>query len=282
MFTKNALIEFPPYIFLSLRFGLAALVLVSLCGTQLFQLERSQFIRAFGTGVLLGLTLLIWVLAIQATESIGEGAFIVSLTVVLVPLISRIFFGEKLTLSLVVALLPAVMGLALLSLRIDEQGQILWSFNMTHLLFLISTIGFAFHVIYTTRYAQSIPVLSLTSIQLIAITLVATIAALLSETWPPKISQESWLWLVCSALIATSLRFALQTKSMVYLSPSHAVMIFMLEPVWTSFLGAWFLDESMENKQIAGCMLIFCALIIYRAPTLIVLLKARVNSKLAE
>ena len=73
VFTKNALMEFPPYIFLSLRFGLAAIILLSLSGPQLFKLERKQFIQAFSTGILLGLTLLVWVLAIKATKSIGEG-----------------------------------------------------------------------------------------------------------------------------------------------------------------------------------------------------------------
>ena len=200
----------------------------------------------------------------------------------LVPVIGRIFFGEKLGISLIIALLPAVMGLALLSLRLDENGRILWSFDTTHLLFFISTIGFAFHVIYTTRYSKRIPVLALTTIQLLAITFVATVAALSFEQWPAELSKVSWLWLLCSAVIATSLRFALQTKSMVHLNPNHAVMIFMLEPVWTSFLGAWFLDESMETKQVLGCCLIFCALIIYRAPDLLSLLKEKRNSRLVE
>jgi len=274
--------EFPPYIFLALRFGLAALILLSLSGSQLLKLDRNKFIQSFGTGILLGLTLLVWVLAIKATKSIGEGAFIVSLTVVLVPLISRIFFGEKLGASLIVALLPAVMGLALLSLRLDESGNILWSLDSTHLLFFISTIGFAFHVIYTARYAKSIPVLALTTIQLLAITFVAILAALIFEQWPAELSQVSWLWLLCSAVIATSLRFALQTKSMVHLNPNHAVMIFMLEPVWTSFLGAWFLDESMEAKQLLGCCLIFCALIIYRAPDMLSMLKEKRNRNMVE
>jgi len=268
VFTKNALTEFPPYIFLSLRFGLAAIVLASLCGPQLIQLDRGQVKRSFGTGILLGLTLLIWVLAIKETESIGEGSFIVSLTVVFVPLISRLFFGEKLSTSLIIALLPAVAGLALLSLRFDETGHISWSFESTHYLFLISTIGFAFHVLFTTRYSQAIPALPLATIQLFAIAVVATVAAVLCEEWPDSVSEVSWMWLLCSALFATSLRFALQTKSMVHLNPNHAVMIFMLEPVWTSILGASFLNESMATEQLVGCSLIFCALLIYRMPNM--------------
>ena len=266
VFTKNALAEFPPHTFLAIRFSLAAFVLALLCWPELRRLNLAQLIRAFGTGLLLGVTLLVWIVALDQSDSIGEGAFIVSLTVVFVPLIGRLFFGDVIGLSLVLALIPAISGLALLSLDVSANKTLSFSFERAHLLFLLSTIGFAFHVIFTSRYAQSTPALPLATIQLAAIGLVAAISAFITESWPVELSTLSWFWVLCSAIIATSLRFSLQTKALAHLKPSHATMIFMLEPVWAAMLGALFLAEKMAEKKILGCLLIFSALVVYRAP----------------
>jgi len=271
VFTKNALAEFTPHTFLAIRFSLAALLLAILRWSELKRTSQAQFIRAFGTGILLGLTLLMWVLALDQSDSIGEGAFIVSLTVVFVPLIGRLFFGDDLTTGLLLALIPAVSGLALLSLNVDENQALIFSFERAHLLFLLSTIGFALHVTFTSKLftkknGPSISAMPLATIQLAAIGLVATISALMTETWPAEISAMSWFWVLCSAVIATSLRFALQTKALIHLNPSHATMIFMLEPVWVGILGALFLAERMTENQVLGCVLIFSALVVYRAP----------------
>ena len=105
----------------------------------------------------------------------------------------------------------------------------------------------------------------LATIQLAAIGFVALVSASMTESWPAEISSMSWFWVLCSAVIATSLRFALQTKALIYLNPSHATMIFMLEPVWVAMLGALFLHERMSENQLLGCALIFSALVVYRA-----------------
>ncbi len=268
VFTKSALAEFSPYIFLALRFSLAALVIVALSWSTLMVLNRRQICKGFGTGVLLACALLLWILAVDQTDNIGEGAFIVSLAVVFVPLISRLLFGTKITYYLLCALVPAVLGLALLALNGGESEGLSFEFKEAHGFFLLSTLGFALHVILTGRYAQGIPYMALTALQLVAIGLVATVAALLTESWPSELSSTAWVWLLCSAFIATSLRFALQTKALAKLDANNAAMVFILEPVWTAILGAWFLSERMSANQLLGCVLIFAAILFYRTPLL--------------
>lgn len=266
VFTKSALAEFSPYIFLALRFSLAGLVIVILSWHDLIRLNKDQLVKGLSTGLLLGGALLLWIIAVDQTDNIGEGAFIVSLAVVFVPIIARIFFGTKITPILLLSLVPAVMGLALLSLSAGEDGGLAFEFKESHVYFLLSTFGFALHVILTGRYGQGIPYMPLTALQLIAIGFVASVAALFTETWTSELSSMAWVWLLCSAFIATSLRFALQTKALAKLDPNHAAMVFVLEPVWTAILGAWFLNERMTDTQLIGCGLIFCAILVYRYP----------------
>lgn len=229
-------------------------------------LSKRQLIKGLGTGALLGGALLLWILAVDQTDNIGEGAFIVSLAVVFVPLIARALYGTKITFILLMALIPAVLGLALLALQVSSTGSLSFQFEKAHAYFLLSTIGFALHVVLTGRYAQGIPYMPLTALQLCAIGFVASLAAFATESWSSDLSAMAWIWLLLSAFIATSLRFALQTKALATLEPNHAAMVFILEPVWTAILGAWFLGERMHENQLLGCVLIFCAILVYRFP----------------
>jgi len=281
-FSKSALSEFPPYIFLALRFSIATAILVAISWPSLRGLSKTQFIRAFLTGGLLGVTMLFWILGLDNTSSVGEGAFIVSLTVVVVPIVGRLFFGEKLTVSLVLALFPAIIGLFLLSLKFTETGEWGFSLESTHVFFLLSTLGFAFHVIFTSRFAQSIPTMPLSTVQLLAISLIAIIAAAITEDWPEGVSGISWFWVLCSAVIATTLRFVLQNKAFGHLKPSHASMIFMLEPVWAACIGVMLMSESMLVNQVWGCAFIFSSLFVYRISSIKLLKKLFPGSSLSK
>jgi len=259
LFTKNALTEFTPYTFLAIRFLLASIVLLIFCWSSLRTLDSGQVAKAIGTGAILAVSLLVWVLGIHQTASIGEGSFIVSLTVVFVPLVGRVLFGDKLEPRLLLALIPAIAGLALLALK---NGL---TVETPQLLFLTSTVGFAIHVSLTGRYVQKMPALPMASIQLAVVGVMAALVAMMLEGWEVNVSNSAWGWLICSAIIATSLRFALQTRALQFVDATHAGMIFILEPVWTAGLGALFLMERMTAMQMLGCVLIFMALITYRA-----------------
>lgn len=256
--SKGALAEFSPYTFMGIRFVTASAVLVLFSWRDIGRLSRGQVGRCLATGAALGCGLLCWGVALSKAEQVGEGAFIVSLSVVVVPLLGRVFFAERFTPSLFLALLPALAGLALLSL---ENG---FTFETSQLLFLLATVAFAMHLNLSSHFVKGIPPLALSSLQLGMAGSMATIMALTTETWREGISIDAWGFLLCSALIATSLRFALQTRALQTLAPSHASMIFLSEPVFTAALGALLLNERMSNYQLLGCGLIFMALFVFR------------------
>ena len=89
-------------------------------------------------------------------------------------------------------------------------------------------------------------------------------ASSLLETWPSAISGNVIGWLLASILIATSLRFSLQTYGQGLAPVSHAALIMVLEPVWTTLAASFWFEESMAAAQMTGCGLIFSALLISR------------------
>lgn len=258
MFSKFSLEGMPPFYFLAHRFTLAGLVLALFALPQLRALDARQWRNALALGCLFGLAMMVWVSGLHHTVHVGEGAFIGSMSVVIVPLFARFLFGDQLPLSTWLALPVAVSGLALLSLNRGvrlEAGQ---------LLFLAAATLFALHFNLQTRLTSHVPVLALTTIQLVLVGLLSSVAALLSEDFPARIAPAIWGWILASALLATSARFLLQTWAQSRTSASHAVIIMVLEPVWTSLMAALWLAESMTSLQLAGCSLIFTAVLINR------------------
>lgn len=258
MFSKNALQGMPPLYFLGIRFTLAGLILAALAVPQLRQLSALQWRQAARLGGLFAVALMIWIIGLHHTVHVGEGAFITSMGVVIVPVFARFIFKDTLPLSTWVAIPVALAGLGLLSLNRGvrlEAGQIL---------FLVSATLFALHFNLITRVVASIPALALTSIQLTVVGIVSWSVALLVEDYPATVGIDIWGWLLAAVLLASSGRFLLQTYAQSRTSASHAAIIMVLEPVWASLMAGLWLDESMTMLQLAGCSLIFMALLVNR------------------
>ncbi|MFL0811037.1 MAG: DMT family transporter [Agarilytica sp.] len=268
VFSKLALEGFPPFIFMAIRFSIAALVLMLFCLPQLHSLSLQQLFRCSVTGVLFGLTLMLWVMGLAHTALVGESAFIVSLSVILVPIVGYLVFSEKIPSILFVSLVPAVAGLALLSLENSfnlERGQ--W-------FFVLATFGFALHLNMSSHFVAGISSLANTTVQLVMVAIVSTLGALMFETFPEGVGGVSWMWLLLSAVVATSLRFALQNKALLLIAPSHAAIIFLVEPVWTVLAGVLILGEVLPFSKVMGCCFIFAALLVYRSQAIVSYIKS--------
>ncbi|MCH2176264.1 MAG: DMT family transporter [Lentisphaeria bacterium] len=268
LFSKKSLLAFEPFTFLFFRFFIAAVLLAALSWPKLKILRKEQIMRSVLTGTSLGIALLVWVVGLHKTNSMGEGAFILSLTVVMVPILGRLFFGDKASAVLIVSLVPAVTGLFYLS--IDNGFQL----QADQWYFLVATIGFALHLNLSNHYVKNIPSLANTTIQIFMVSFLALLAGCLNENWTGDYGWY-WGWVIASAVIATTVRFALQNYTLQFLVPSHASMIFLLEPIWVAILGVIFLNEHFTVNKIIGCMLIFMALLVFRSSIIWGLIKRR-------
>jgi len=123
---------------------------------------------------------------------------------------------------------------------------------------------FAIQYTYNNRVVQNVPAIILTSIQLLVVGIAATVVSFFTEEWPSHVSQEVVAWFFASVLIATSLRFFIQTYAQQFAPASHGAMILTLEPILTASLAIVWFGESMAVIQLVGCALIFSALIINR------------------
>ncbi|BFM50782.1 DMT family transporter [Marinomonas sp. THO17] len=260
IFSKEALVGLPPLFFMGMRFLVAGFVLF-LVGQKFFYGLNWQSVRqACLVGVLFGVTMMFWVTGLDQGSNLGVGAFITSLGVVLAPLVAHFMFAERTPMSIWVALPFAVIGLGFLALN---NGL---DFELAHFYFLAAALGSALQLNLLARFSLRMHVLVLTAIQLFTAGGVLLGLSLLFETLPHSISVSVAGWFLASALIASSLRFLLQTYGMSLTPVSHAAVIINLEPVWAAIFAVFWFNETMNVGQIFGCMLIFVAMLVSRWP----------------
>lgn len=290
IFSKEAVLLMPPLLFMALRFLIAGGFLALIAWRPLARLSADQLKRGVGVGLVFGVAMSFWVMGLFHGTSMGEGAFITSLGVVIVPIIARLVFKEIQPASTWFAIPVAIAGLALLSLRNGfqpESGQ---------LFFVVAATIFALYFTLNTRAANQrtvisrgktiekhrIPALPLTAIALLTVGLVTLAESLMLEPWQPTFGNPPPLliwWILASAIVGTAGRFLVQTYAQSLSTHSHGAVILVLEPVWVSLFAAGWFGETMTPMQLAGCGLIFAALIVNRWSALSKALKAALRKR---
>lgn len=277
MFSKEAIALMPPLLFMGLRFLLAAAFLACLGSRQLRQLTREHVLRSARVGIVFGIGMLFWVLGLAHSESMGEGAFLTSLGVLLVPIVARVFFAEPVPRSTWLAIPVALLGMAMLSLA---HG---FAVSAGQLYYLIAAVALAVFFTLNTRAATismrrasarqaaaamtAVDPLALTIIALTSVGLVTLLCSMLFETaLLPAVqwSFDVFFWLFASAIVGTAARFWLQTYAQSLTTQTSGAVMLILEPIWVALFAALWFGETLATLQLLGCVMIFLALLVNR------------------
>ena len=261
VFSKETVNGMPPFGFIGIRFVLAASLLALFCYKDILRSARSDLIRAAGIGLTLGLSINCWIHGIAVSSTLGEGAFIMSLSMLIVPLLAWPLFKEKPAGIFWLALPVAMTGLLFLSYTPGQP----WRLSVNQTWFMAAAILLALYFSLNGRLSRKVKPLVLTTVQLFVTGMVGLLASLLTETWPAQIGADIWGWFLLSTILATSIRYLLQTTGQKYCSSSNAALIMLLEPVWTVVLSVIVYAETLSAHKLTGSSLILLALILYRA-----------------
>jgi drug/metabolite transporter (DMT)-like permease len=258
MFSKEAVNEMPPLLFIGSRFLLAGLFLALFSKRSLIGLNPKQWLASAQVGILFGMSMCLWIFGLFYAKNLGEGAFITSIASILVAPISYFIFKAKVERSNWIALPVSFLGLALLGLENGLHPE------PSQLFFIGAAVLLSLTFILNGRAAARMSAAALTAISLSFVGIMAIIISATTEVWPEVATASMVQWLLLSALIGTAARFLLQTYAQGLTTPSHAAVIMILEPIWTALIAAAWFNERMSALQLIGCSLIFAALLINR------------------
>ena len=258
IFTKMGLPYAEPLAFLSLRFSIAAIILVVV---QLF-LAKSRHksispVEIFHSAVAGILLQAVYLGGVFSSIALGIGAGLSALIVGLQPLITVVLASLWLKESLSLQKITGIaLGLAGVALVITERGQLDGELSITGLLLCVaSLLGITIGAVYQKRFCSQTPLLPSVTVQYMASVAFLLPLALMTESlqfdWHPRfIFSLAWLIIALSLGAVFILMWLIRKGE----AGRVATLFYLVPPVVA--IEAWILfDESVSTMLIVGTAL---------------------------
>lgn len=268
LFTKIGLREFPPVVFMTLRFTGAALLMACVCCRRLAALDADLLRRGGIIGVALAAANILFVVGISGT-TISRAGFLNNLFVLIIPLLAYLFWRSRVDLWTL-----AGVGLAALGLWQLAEGGI-DGFNRGDLVSTVCAFFISLHILSVSRLMGRADVRLVTLVQFAVVALCGGTALILFGASLPRVTPAAWFSLAYCIVFPTVIAFTLQNTWQRYLSPTEAGLLYTLDPVWSLLAGMFVLDERLSGREWFGCLLLFLAVIL---PLAVRLLRERLTA----
>ncbi len=254
--TKDALRDIGPFMFLTLRFTLAFILLVTMAWKSIKTIRFSTV----WYGALLGLFLFIGysgqTVGLKYTTA-SNAAFITGTSVVLVPILYALINRKIPELRTFLTVAGALAGLFLMSFPDNNL-----SLSRGDILVFIGAFGFALHIILVDRYSHQHNAVAITSIQIIFVGIVSLIIGSMVEPWPSRLSMTVASAVLITSLFATSLAFLLMNALQKYSTPTRFAIVLTSEPVFAAIAAYLWTGETLTSRAYIGAAIILLSMLI--------------------
>ena len=189
----------------------------------------------------------------------GKAGFLTAMYIVFVPFLG-LFVGQKPGRNALLSLIPAIVGLYLLSCT-SVSG-----INKGDVLLLLCAVAFSVQILLIDRHCAGLDGLKLNCIQALVVTVLSVPWALLTETVDASRIASCWLPLGYAGVLSMGVAYTLQIVGQKRVAPSAAALLMSLESVFAALFGWLLLHETMTRAEELGCVLVFAAVVISQLP----------------
>lgn len=189
----------------------------------------------------------------------GKAGFLTAMYIVFVPFLG-LFLGQKPGRNALLSLIPAIVGLYLLSCT-SVSG-----INKGDVLLLLCAVAFSVQILLIDRHCAGLDGLKLNCIQALVVAVLSVPWALLTETVDASRIASCWLPLGYAGVLSMGVAYTLQIVGQKRVSPSAAALLMSLESVFAALFGWLLLHETMTRAEELGCVLVFAAVVISQLP----------------
>lgn len=189
----------------------------------------------------------------------GKAGFLTAMYIVFVPFLG-LFLGQKPGRNALLSLIPAIVGLYLLSCT-SVSG-----INKGDVLLLLCAVAFSVQILLIDRHCAGLDGLKLNCIQALVVAVLSVPWALLTETVDASRIASCWLPLGYAGVLSMGVAYTLQIVGQKRVAPSAAALLMSLESVFAALFGWLLLHETMTGAEELGCVLVFAAVVISQLP----------------
>jgi len=259
---KNSLSQASVFIFLAVRFSLAALVMLAWSSKALQHIEREDLFAGLRLGFFMFMGYAFQTAGLQYTTPAKSG-FVTGSSVVLVPLLLALFWGRRLAAGAYAGAFVAVLGLYFLTIPSEGIAYL----NRGDVLTFVAAGLYGVHIILVGEYTRQHSAKALSVIQVAACAAMAwiTAGAAAAIRWQPARFEwrlELLLGILICAVFATAVAFSIQLWAQQYTSPGHAAVLFTLEPVFAVITSYLLIGERLGSRSGIGAGLVFLGILV--------------------
>ncbi|WP_345415127.1 DMT family transporter [Halioxenophilus aromaticivorans] len=260
LFSKLAMADFDPLLFMALRFIGAAVIFTPLNLRTLGTTNHQTTFAPALVGVVLGVQTSVWAYALAHTNNLGTAGFISCLGPILAAPLASIFKLSGLTRRYLFSLALATAGLVAIFLP-KGNGENLTAYDT---LFIVSSLLFAIHLnvnhLLIKRWHSS----RYDALQMLAAGVTCAGGSLLLNARVGTWSVNIILYLGLSIILCTALRFKLLNLAQHRAPNVNPTLALTLEPVFVAIFAAVLLNQSLSYLQFFGAAIILFAVSLRR------------------
>lgn len=259
---KSALADASVFAFLVIRFAVAAISLAALCFRDFSKIHGAS-LRA---GAVMGCCMFggyaFQTAGIELTTP-SKAAFVTGFSVVLVPIFLGLFARHRIGPWIWAGTLIAVAGLYYLTVPSSGFDDL----NFGDVLVLCGSVAFAWHIIAIGRYARTHSATLLNFLQVTMTLLMITVLGAFLKIGGRESLRVSWTprligGVLLTGVLATAATFAVQLWAQQFTPPTHAAILFTLEPVFAALTSLIFFNERLGARGLAGAALILIGILL--------------------
>ena len=250
---KSALSDVSTFLFLALRFTVAALALALIYRRTI---RRDGILPGLLAGALLFTAYLFQTRGLELTTP-SKSAFLTGLSIPMVPLIGSLVYKNRPRLFELAGILIATLGMALMTLPAGK-----FEMSRGDFLSFLCAVTFALHIVVISHYSPLI------GFQTLAVVQVATAAALGIVSFPffePlrfHLSGTVAAAVLVTGLLATALAFTTMAWAQQFTSATRAALIFALEPVIAWVTSYLLMGERLPARGKLGAVAILAGVLL--------------------
>ena len=190
-------------------------------------------------------------------SQISNVAFITTLYVPIVGIISRFIFKSQLHWIIWIAILLCLYGSYLLSSNQSVEIQ------RSDALIFIAAFCFALHIILIDVFMKQLnSPFTYGCIQYFIVFIISFLIAVIYETPTFKNISIEWFEILYTGILSAGLGYTLQIIAQRKASPAPAAIILSMEGVFATIAGWLIINQTLDLNKLIGCVAIFLGVII--------------------